>query len=128
MAFTLTRVLRWICQNSCGIELVDQLLDRLADQRLDACAVCTRVYFSSEMKNSTSSTGIIWMLLADAGLDPLQVARAPPGFRLLRQLVQQLLHAAVPTPSSACRAARQALARRRSAVSCRRSRSAGLST
>jgi hypothetical protein len=26
-----------------------------------SCAVCTRVYFSSEMKNSTSSTGIIWI-------------------------------------------------------------------
>ena len=43
-----------------GVEFIDQFLDRLADQRFDL-VVCTRVYFSSLMKNSTSSTGIIWM-------------------------------------------------------------------
>ncbi len=42
------------------VHLVHQLLDGLRIKVL-ICAVCTRVYFSSLMKNSTSSTGIIWM-------------------------------------------------------------------
>jgi hypothetical protein len=60
MAFTLTSVLRWICQNSCGSSSSTSSLMGL---RISASmlAVCTRVYFSSLMKNSTSATGIIWI-------------------------------------------------------------------
>ena len=75
----LTSVERWICQKTSASS---SSTSSLIGFRISASivAVCTRVYFSSEMKNSTSSTGIIWMLCADRRLDPACSFGAAPGF------------------------------------------------
>ncbi len=53
----LTSVARWICQKRSGSSSsISSLIGFLI--KASNCAVCTRVYFSSDWKNSTSSTGI----------------------------------------------------------------------
>ena len=92
MARALTRVERWICQNwSASSSATSSLIGFRISASSEA--VCTRVYFSSEMKNSTSSTGIIWMLVPTVAWIHFSRGTAA-GIHLLRELLQQALHAA----------------------------------
>ena len=74
-----------------GIELVDELLDRLSDQRLDRRRLHARVLLVGDEEEHVLDRDHLDRR-ADGGLDPLQLRRRA-GVHLRREALQQLLHA-----------------------------------
>jgi hypothetical protein len=101
-----------------------------ADEGLEAGRLHARVLLVADEEEHVLAPGSCWMLLAHAGLDPLQARAARSGFMRALQLVQQ--GCCSGAPAVALVRPRRALARRwldaLRPCSARRSRSAGLST
>jgi hypothetical protein len=91
------------------VELVDQLLDRLADQRFHLRRLHARVLLVADEEQHVVD-GDHLDRAADGGLDPLQVLRRAGRVQARRQLVQQLLQRRAPGASLPCARARQPLA------------------